>query len=229
MIIRCNKCGSDLEVHNNISQKIKCPRCQNIIEIYDSKGHTPSSGDQIDPKLMNFIKEEIEKMKFEITGIAEKGKIADMNHPRENKIRSENKKCLICMDNSLISKKIHESLAQHHYDLADAATLAEASLLISNSKYNLIVIDENLSADNEAGTKLLRILNFVPSERRRSTFSVLLSSTCKTRDSYNAFIHGANLVINKNDVDKFINIIADEMDNHHKMYELIQEIIEQQE
>lgn len=229
MIIKCEKCGADLEVHDNNAQKVRCPRCQNMIELSDSKGYVPSIGEQIDPKILNYIKDEIEKMKLEIPGFAEKNKIVDSSYRLENRIKLEHKKCLICLDNALISKKIHDSLAHHGYDVVIATNLAEASLLISNSRYNLIVIDENLNSDNEAGIKLLRILNFIPPERRRNTFSVLLSSTGKTRDSYTAFIQGANLIINKNDIDKFVNIIVNELENHHKMYQLILEIIEQQE
>ena len=229
MIIKCEKCGADLDVHNNNVQKVRCPRCQNMIELFDSKGYVPSIGEQIDPKILNYIKDEIEKMKWEIPELAKKNKIVDSSYPPGNRIKFEHKKCLICLDNALMSKKIHDSLVHHDYDIVVATNLAESSLLISNSRYNLIVIDENLNSDNEAGIKLLRILNFIPPERRRNTFSVLLSSTGKTRDSYTAFIQGANLIMNKNDIDKFVNIIVDELDNHHNMYQLILGILEQQE
>lgn len=140
-----------------------------------------------------------------------------------------NKKCLICSENTGLSKKIQELLLTMHYDVTIATSLGDASLHISNTFFNLVVVDEILSSDNEAGSKLLRILNFIPPEKRRKTFDVLLSSTYKTKDSYAAFIQGTNVIINKNDIEKFITIITEELENHHKMYALIEEVYDQLE
>ncbi|OGF59567.1 MAG: hypothetical protein A2Y62_03785 [Candidatus Fischerbacteria bacterium RBG_13_37_8] len=227
MIIICKACGAKLKVPENHFSKIKCPQCQSEINTAKEKESETSSEANNQQQVQAIIKKEVEKAKQELLNSIQHTRVdflpMDQRGSAQKLLDSI---CLICSSNADLQNQLKEIMETLNYKVVLCKDFFDSGLIINNSFNDIIIIDEIIGNDKEAGTKMLRILNFLPADKRRKTFAVLLSSTYVSRDTYSAFLIGSNLIINKKDVTQFAEILDKELDGHVKFYKLYNDIAE---
>lgn len=111
------------------------------------------------------------------------------------------KKALICSLAPTAGEVLKEYLADEGFLVHLPATLNEALRCLVSYNYNLIILDENFGAQNNARNSVLAYLNHrMPPVNRRGSIVVLLTARYKTLNRLAAFSNSVNAVLNINDL-----------------------------
>lgn len=206
--------------------QVKCPQCSQTIQSRNERNESAVSAEEISPATARYIKRELEALKRELLqaiGSQPSQKI-ESNHRNIESIET-NKSALLCESGTKSAEEISRILKNMGYTVERAATKEEADRKIEAGFYALILLDSVYPDDKDGGQKLLAMINGQKSAQRRQTFVVLLSATLKTTGAESAFLQGANLVLNKEDVKQLEPLLRDGQKNFQQMYSVLNSLI----
>ena len=241
MIITCK--NEDCQFDINISDdklptrpvRINCPKCRTPNNVYpagmatgDSKPDSNSSHPEKDNSSA-ILKEVDNRLAILKEGIlndvfryVKESKVTASSVPGVGEALSEKKikKALICDDDKTIRLIIKDSVAKLGFICDEAESVDKALKLLAkgDSQYSLILVDKVFPEDPEGGYKILAHTASLPISERRKLFVAFISGELKTSDSGNAFLLGANALVNKKDLSMLTHILEGEMKDYKRLY-----------
>lgn len=111
------------------------------------------------------------------------------------------------------------------YTVERAATKEEAERKIEAEFYPLILLNLAYPDDKEGGQRLLAVINGQKSAQRRQTFVVLLSTSLKSTGAESAFLQGANIVLNKEDLKQLEPLVRDGQKTFRQLYSVLSSLL----
>lgn len=138
------------------------------------------------------------------------------------------KKALICDDDKMVRKVISDTVSALGYEATEVETIEGALKILDHPElpYNLILIDKVFPDDAEGGYKILSKIATMQIDARRKIFVVFISADIKSGDASAAFLSGANIVVNKQDLAKLTAILENEMADYDKLYKVFKKCLE---
>lgn len=224
--------------------KIACPRCKspNILNPA-AGGDTESSPKETWPQensleqiIMNKVEQKLSSLRNELLGQLQytapatpAGSFAPANGGAMPATAGTlTKKALICDDDKMACKMIKDHVTALGFETDEAETVDAALKILENPEldYSLILIDKVFPDDAEGGHKILSKIATMQIDSRRKIFAVFISGDVKSGDPSAAFLSGANIMLNKQDLGKLSTIIETEMADYNKLYKTFSKCLE---
>ena len=252
MRIRCSECGyqvdlDDSRIPSGPSFKVKCSKCAKVfVASREVAAPAPQSEASVAPKQIHssadwerlksaveaMLKAQLESAKQEILAAvpatqmpppeAHDAQAINIKRPPE---AVANKRALVCEEESAISDQIIEVLERLGYT-SDVCVNAIEALKRLDGKYHLIITNLAFRDDPQGGQKILAKINGEKQDFRRLVFLVLIGSALKTADASNGFFHGANIVVNKDDLKNLEKLILEGQHEFETLYQTYFELLE---
>jgi predicted Zn finger-like uncharacterized protein len=233
MILTCKNCGQQSNLDDSKVPagpfQIKCSKCGTAISSKsENSGGVPQSrsGEQVSPAITAYLQRELEKFKREMQELIQsRGNLSGAPLDAGGSKTKQDKKALICDSNEASRAQIAGSLRQMGYKVDNAASLAEATKMIESQFYTIITTDSAFADDKEGGQKLLAMINGQKPAQRRETFVVLLASNIKTTGVDGAFLIGANIAVNKDEIAQLSQLIQGGQESFSSIYSVINNLL----
>jgi predicted Zn finger-like uncharacterized protein len=224
MKVACNSCQQTITVDETKASgstfRVKCPSCANLITVNREQ---PAASNPVLPQTNNvdeIVKHEIEKAKREIFEAMATLFGADITklqaHPGEETADGY-KRALICDPDQGMIDQVTGALKRLGYQVDSAKTAADALKKLDQFTYKLITIGSDFP-DAKDAAKILGRINGQKATQRRETFVVSISSTVKNADATTAFLHGANIIVNKDDLGRLESLILEGQRRFQQLY-----------
>jgi CheY-like chemotaxis protein len=195
---------------------------------------SPSSpGDpsaSVPPEIAAYVKRELSEVKREILSafgsLFGGGKLPDVSGTAA--AADGGKYALVCESDNASAAQITQTLKNLGYIVHVAGTLAESIKRLEN-QYAVITIDSEFPDDKDGGQKILARINGQKPRQRRENFVVLLSAGAKSADATTAFLQGANIVVNKAEIQRLEQLIHDGIRHFQQFYSNFNRILAEKE
>ncbi len=222
--------------------RIKCPSCSNLITVTREEpaavqvAVSPPSMSEIHSNPANnveeIVKNEVAKAKkeiFEALATLFGADISNVQNRQDKQLADERKRALICESDQPTIDQIKVVLKQLGYQVDNVKTSAEALKKMDQSTYQLITVGSDFPDAKDGAAKILGRINGQKSEQRRQTFVVSISSTVKNTDGTTAFLHGANIIVNKDDLSRLENMILEGQRRFQQIYHHFSDLLLEKE
>ncbi len=218
MEINCNKCGAKFNVPDEKIPKgkrviISCPKCKNKLTL-DSRG----SGQE---KAAGVTAEETKpglQRPDDGYGYGEEGAALEFYE--------EGVKLALVAGNEAeqveMPKKAVEELG---YKCVWAENTREAIGKMRLHHFDLVILPDKFDGVEFKDSPLLQFMNHLSMSLRRRIFLALISDKFNTMDNMMAFAMSANLVVNKNDLDKLTAVLKKALLDHEKFYKVFMDTL----
>lgn len=241
MIITCKNedCRFDINISDDKLPtrpvRINCPKCRTPNNVYPpgmttSDSRSTGNSSQVEEDNSSTILKEVDRrlailkedILNDVSRYVKEPKGTGSSIPEVDGALSENniKKALICDDDKTIRAIIKDSVAKLGFICDEAESLDKALKMLAkgDSLYSLVLIDKVFPEDPEGGYKILAHTASLPIAERRKLFVAFISGELKTSDSGNAFLLGANVLVNKKDLSRLPHILEGEMKDYKRLY-----------
>jgi PleD family two-component response regulator len=125
---------------------------------------------------------------------------------------------LLCHNDENVRAKMRAALDEARFDLHIADTAVDALQQLRETKDDIIVLDPQFDQAKQGGVGMLQHVNGLTPTYRRRMYLVLVSPQLKTLDTYLAFVNGANLTVNTEDIGQFQQILERSMRDFNEIY-----------
>lgn len=224
MKVACNSCQQTFNVDETKASgatfRVKCPSCANLITVNrDQAAANPVSSPS--NNVEEIVKGEVAKLKKEI--LQEMSTFYGANIPKlptnsDKETGNEQKSALICDPDQPMIDQITSVLRGLGYQVDSTKTSADALKKLDQLTYQLITVGSNFPDAKDGAAKILGRINGQKSSQRRQTFVVSISSTVKNADATTAFLHGANIIVNKDDLSRLEGLILEGQRTFQQIY-----------
>lgn len=133
---------------------------------------------------------------------------------------------LVWVQKSTVLEKLGEVLRQLNFHVTIAQNSREALYKIRHNLYDLVVFENDLRESQASVVSLLPPINHFPMPIRRKFMLCILSETMPSFDHMQAFMLGADLIINIRDMDKAKTILSKGIKEHRSSYRIFWEELE---
>jgi predicted Zn finger-like uncharacterized protein len=245
MKVVCNSCEQTITVDDAKvpagAFRIKCPSCSNLIivsreesAVIKATNAPQAKGPESHPSsnVEEIVKREVAKAKKEIFDSVVSLLGADVSKLKihqEKEVIDERKHALICDPEEQIVDQITAVLNHLDYQVESVKTSAEALKKLEQSTYQLVTVSSNFPDAKDGTAKILGRINGQKSAQRRQTFVVSISTTVKNTDATTAFLHGANIIVNKEDLSKLESLIQEGQRTFQQIYHHFSDLIREKE
>jgi predicted Zn finger-like uncharacterized protein len=214
MTLVCSKCSRRIHIDESKltarSFKVRCPQCGEYVVGVKNAPSTPVSRASADGP---------EGTRNE----AAENVIPNTPYGTTKTILSsqlEERKALIWETDSGTQTRIMEALKRLSYATIPTTSVQDALGKLELESFAVVVV----SGDKPETEQVLLRINNRNTAQRRQTFLVLLSSTLKTMKATSSFLHGANLVIGKSDLNQFEYLVAEGVREFASLYKIYNEV-----
>lgn len=222
MNVTCTQCSMTIGIEDskvpNSPFSIKCPRCRETITVkpppkeeptLQARGRptvpsdAPGGGSQ---DALAMLSEAFAQL-INKPGAAEGGPGAWAR-----------RRILLCHNDETVRSRMKEALDETGFELHIADSAVDALAQLRETKDEVIVLDPQFDQGKQGGVAMLQHVNSLTPNYRRRIYLVLVSPQLKTLDTYLAFINGANLTVNTEDVGQFPQIIDRSIRDFNELY-----------
>ena len=235
MKVTCNSCQQIITVDESKASgktfRVKCPGCSNLIVVNREQ---PAASNTPPPQTNNveeIVKREVEKAKreiFESMANLFGADIAKVQAPPSEEAGDDYKRALICDPDQPMIDQITTVLKRLGYQVDSAKTAADAIKKLDQFSYRMITVGSDFP-DAKDAPKILGRINGQKSAQRRETFVVSISSTVKNTDATTAFLHGANIIVNKDDLGSLESLIVEGQRRFQRIYHHFLAVIDEKD
>ncbi|MEW6365638.1 MAG: response regulator [Acidobacteriota bacterium] len=256
MRVSCPDCKNLIQIDDAKAPtgvfRTPCPNCGKIVTVQKdatrtaappSSPHVPAAsgqaasppGDEISPAVQAYVRRELAATKKEILDSVRALFGRDLD-PAETALAAEDsgreygaKRALICDDDQGQVDGISRVLSRLGYSVEVARSAADAIQEVSSGTYQLITVGQAFPDDPEGGIKIIAKINGQKPVQRRQTLVVLISSTLRTGDANTAFLHGANVTVNKADLPSLEPLICESLQHFKQLYAMFNRVTAEKE
>jgi hypothetical protein len=192
----------------------------------------PQSG-PLPPEAETWLRRELDAMR--VTLKAEilhevlqraQGALAPAAASRPGHPAASGKTSVICAEDPALGGEVYKALADLGYVPEMAPDARQALRRLGQVDPAVVVVDQVLGGDPQAGSKILDWLNRLPGPRRRAMFVAYVSGDLKTMDTGSAFVCGANLTVNRADAGRFAELFRQALQERDELYRIFTEVLE---
>jgi CheY-like chemotaxis protein len=140
--------------------------------------------------------------------------------PHTEEYEEELKTALVCEDNADAKNNIMSALGELKYSADNAANAADAFEKLRFNRYDVVVINEKFSGENN---EVLKHLQSMPMATRRHIFVALLGQNLPTNDNMKAFEKSVNAVISEKDLPNLKGILKKAVSDNDHFYKVYRE------
>jgi predicted Zn finger-like uncharacterized protein len=213
--LTCVECGYAFELSETKipSQKfnVKCPSCKKVFQVTVENGASqdPSSGvwQQFRPEIESLVKTHVENIRNDLLSSFQVPQVPALSALSPS--ASVDKRALVCESDPVISRQIADGLQHLGYTVQVCSLMSEALNRLEGGFYDVITTEISFSDDPEGGQKISNKVNSRKLDERRRMFLAVISRNIKTLGPDAAFFYGANISIQKSDLDHFESLIHD--------------------
>ena len=231
MIIRCDNCSVSLQLdESKIPGKaftVKCPRCQNLIQVKVGAGKDGSStveqlksntaAPAVDENAEQFAQRESEvqinsALRSLLTALQGEQKSIDMDDEKGVKPR----RVLLCLGakHDVVAK----TLVNAGYKVYVAQTPAQANERLREGKTEVLLSSPDFAADFGGASILQQKINSMPASERRRLFLTSIEEGGTTMNAHEAFLRNLNLIVNADDIEQLPLILNRALDDFNDLY-----------
>lgn len=236
MKVVCNSCQQSIAVDESKAPagtfRIKCSSCSNLITVTREEPAPSNANVQQLSSVEEIVKREVAKAKkeiFEALATLFGADVEKFQNGQEKELGDERKRALICEPDQATIDQITTVLKRLGYQVDNAKTSAESLKKLDQFSYQLITVSSNFSDAKDGAAKILGRINGQKPSQRRQTFVVSISSTVKNTDATTAFLHGANIIVNKDDLNRLENLIREGQRRFQQIYHHFSSLIDEKE
>lgn len=132
---------------------------------------------------------------------------------------------LLCVSDRFRREKLEKSLKAYFYVNAAASSRA-AMVELRHNRYDIVMVDEAFDGGSIDMNPILRYVQPLPMQIRRSILLCIVSDSLPTSDYMTAFRMGSNLTVNYKDLDKTKAILDRTIKEHKLFYKVFREELE---
>jgi predicted Zn finger-like uncharacterized protein len=225
MKVACNSCQQTFTVDETKASgstfRVKCPSCTNSILVNREQPAPPNPASTVSasvPNVEEVVKREVENAKKEIMEAMAARFSSDKFQPDHHEESGDGyKRALICDPDQSTIDQVITVLKRLGYQVDNVKTSADAMKKMDQFTYKLITVGSNF-ADAKEAAKILGRINGQKATQRRETFVLLISSTVKNTDATTAFLHGANIIVNNDDLGRLEGLILEGQRSFQQLY-----------
>ena len=214
MEIICENCKTKLKIPDEKIPKgrqqvtINCPKCQNNVILKIEGAKKVSSVPEIEKKSG---KEKTETDKPKVYGNED---IA-LDFYEHDAILA-----LVMEDSAEQAEKIKPDIEQFGYNVVLAKNTRDAIGRMRLYHFDLIILSEPFDGIDVEKGPILQYLNHLSMSVRRRIFIALIGNKFQTSDYMTAFAMSVNLVVNREDVDRLMDILINAIAEKEKFYKV---------
>jgi predicted Zn finger-like uncharacterized protein len=236
MKVVCNSCQQAITIDESKAPagtfRIKCSSCSNLITVTREEPVAPNVNAAPAVNVEETIKREVAKAKkeiFEALATLFGADVSQLQNGEDKESGDERKRALVCEADQAMIDQVTAVLKHLGYQVDNAKTSAESLKRLDQFTYQLIIVSSNFADAKDGAAKILNRINGQKSSQRRQTFVVSISSTVKNTDATTAFLHGANIIVNKDDIGRLENLIREGQRRFQQIYHHFSAIIDEKE
>ncbi|HBH86830.1 MAG TPA: hypothetical protein DDY17_04410 [Syntrophaceae bacterium] len=136
---------------------------------------------------------------------------------------------LICEPGADLREKIDAAVNSMGYQITAPRSVKDALKNLRYHVYNIIIVNENFSADNSANNEVLNYLANLNMSTRRQMFVAMISNRFRTGDNMAALHHNVDYVINIKNIDDVGQIIMSAIADTDEFYHVFKETMRKKE
>ncbi len=196
MDVACEHCQArfkipDEKVPKNQVFAIACPKCKEKISIDTRpKAASPPPADEKKPPVESGKKESYDASDRPFDFLEEGAQTA-----------------LICEPDDALRTKVQAILEQMKYHCAAPKNGREVLKQMRFHVFDLIVLDEKFDTPDPDQNNILRYIQRLPMDNRRNMFVALITDRFRTNDSMMTFNKSVNLIVNRDNIAQFDQIL----------------------
>lgn len=236
MKVTCNSCQQTFNVDETKASgsafRVKCPACANSIKVNREQAAATNQAPPTN-NVEEAVKREVARAKkeiFESMATLFGADISRLQAPEsDHETGDEYKRALICDPDQVITDQITTVLKHLGYQVDSVKTAADALKKLDQFNYQLITVSSDFPEAKEGAAKILGRVNGLKSTQRRQTFVVSISNTVKNADATTAFLHGANIIVNKNDLGSLQSLILEGKRRFQRIYHHFLAVIDEKD
>lgn len=209
MEVICDQCGAKLSIRDERIPwgrlvRVSCPKCKNRIALNtESRGNPTRMFTQTEDR-----SEEVAESGYEYE---------DYEFPID--LYGEEKKVALVMEDDLdVADGLKKAVERNEYSFVLAKDTRDAVGKMRAYHFDLLILSDGFDGNGFAQSPILHYINHLSMSVRRRMFLVLIGEGLKTLDEMTAFAMSANLVVNREDLDKFDRILGGALSEHEKFY-----------
>jgi predicted Zn finger-like uncharacterized protein len=238
MKVVCNSCEQAITVDETKASgatfRVKCPQCANLITVTREQPAISNAAPNMPPQqtdnVEEIVKREVGKAKkeiFEAVATLFGADISKLQVHQDKEEGDQYKRALICDPEQQTIDQVTAVLKNLGYRVDTAKTSAEALKKLEQFSHRLITVNSNFPDAKDGAAKILGRINGQKSAQRRQTFVVSISSTVKNTDATTAFLHGANIIVNKDDLGRLESLILEGQRRFQQIYHHFSSLIDE--
>lgn len=135
------------------------------------------------------------------------------------------RRVLICENDKSTAEAIALAWNRLGYAADFASSAVESVRKLDMAFYHAVSTELSFPDEPEGGKNILAKLNSQKPDQRRNIFIAIISNNIKTTDPDNAFFHGANITVNKNELLELERLVVDGQKYHEALYQNYSEIV----
>ena len=132
---------------------------------------------------------------------------------------------LICESDPAMKEKISTAMKTLGYQITESTTARDALKSMRFHVYNVIIVNENFDAADQAGNAVLSYLANLNMSTRRQIFVALVTNQLRTSDNMAAFNKSVNLIVNTANIDDAGAIIKRGVADNNAFYHVFKETL----
>ena len=229
MKVLCNSCQKTITVDETKASgstfRVKCPQCANSITVNREPSAISNPAPNVAPQQTNnveeIVKREVAKAKkeiFEAVATLFGADISKFQNDQDKEAEDSYKRALVCDPEQPMIDQLTAVLTRLGYQVDSAKTSVEALKKLDQFTHQLVTVGSNFPDAKDGAGKILGRINGQKSAQRRQTFVVSISSSVKNADATTAFLHGANIIVNKDDLGKLESLILEGQRRFQQIY-----------
>ena len=211
MEVQCKSCEARFKISDEKLPagqviSLKCPKCQNKIEV-DTRGTQATASAASLQAIMDDMASDTYDAGLRPFDFLEEGV----------------ETALICEQDEAVREKIGSALQEMNYNITDAPSTRDALKYMRFHNFELLVLNEGFDGGDPESNYVQRYVAQLSSGIRRDVFVILVGDGFATGDSMTAFNKSVNFVLNPEDVDELERILKLSLADHEEFYRMLRD------
>ncbi len=152
-----------------------------------------------------------------LTMLLQRGTATPQATLSETRLSWERRRVLVCV--TLARREaVAKALAESDHQVFLAEDTAQAIESLRHERMDIVLLEPEFDPVEQGAAFVTREVNLMRPAERRRLFFVQFSSTARTLDMHQSFLHNFNLVVNTNDVENLPHALERSLRDYNDLY-----------
>ncbi len=134
---------------------------------------------------------------------------------------------LVCAGDSKFRDCMTDVLEGLNYRVRTTDSIEEAIGRLQVNRYNLIAVEDDFAGKSFLENPVLDFIKPLKMNQRRETIVILITELFKGSDTFMAYTHNVNLIINPSDIDSLEKIISTCLGSNERFYKIFSDCLKE--